>query len=106
HISTGERPMIRADGDIVRLDDTPRFKPEQVMELLRPIFPARNLEEFERDHDTDFAYEMPGISRFRANVFLERRGVGAVFRTIPTDIATVEKLGLTPAIQNLCYLSK
>jgi twitching motility protein PilT len=107
HLSTGERPMIRRDGDMIRLDEqAPRLKGDQVMDLLRPIMPPTNLVEFEAEHDTDFAYELAGVSRFRGNVFVDRRGVGAVFRTIPTEIATVEKLGLSPAIQNLCYLSK
>jgi len=107
HLSAGERPMVRRDGDMGRLDEgMPRLKGEQIMELIRPIIPDRNLKEFESDHDTDFAYEIAGTSRFRANVFLDRRGVGAVFRTIPAEIATAEKLGLSTAIQNLCYLSK
>jgi twitching motility protein PilT len=107
HLSTGERPMIRRDGDMARLDDAlPRFKDGQVMDLIRPILPARNLKEFEAEHDTDFAYEIAGVARFRGNVFIDRRGVGAVFRTIPVEVATVEKLGLSPAVQNLCYLSK
>jgi twitching motility protein PilT len=107
HLSAGERPMIRRDGDMGRLDESlSRFKGDQIMDLLRPIMPDRNLEEFESDHDTDFAYEIAGISRFRANVFLDRRGVGAVFRTIPAEVATAEKLGLSSAIQNLCYLTK
>jgi twitching motility protein PilT len=107
HLSAGERPMIRRDGDISRLDDSaPKLKGEQIMELLRPILPPNNLIEFERDHDTDFAYEIEGLCRFRGNVFLDRRGVGCVFRIIPTEIVTAEKLGLSPSIQNLCYLSK
>ena len=107
HISAGERPMVRRDGDMDRLDETsPRLRGEQIMDLLRPIMPAINLTEFEAEHDTDFAYEIPNVSRFRGNVFLDRRGVGAVFRTIPTEIVTVERLQLAAAIQNLCYLSK
>jgi twitching motility protein PilT len=107
HISAGERPMVRRDGDMSRLDEqSARFKGDQIMELLRPIMPAANVTEFENEHDTDFAYEIPGVARFRGNVFLDRRGVGAVFRTIPTEIVTVEKLQLSAAVQNLCYLSK
>jgi twitching motility protein PilT len=107
HLSTGERPMVRKDGDVARLDEQlPRFKGDQVMDLLRPIMPPTNRAEFEKEHDTDFAYEIEGLSRFRGNVFLDRRGVGCVFRTIPTEIVTAEKLGLSAAIQNLCYLSK
>ena len=107
HLSTGERPMIRRDGDMARLDENaPRFKSDQIMELLRPILPPNNLAEFEREHDTDFAYEIEGLCRFRGNVFLDRRGVGCVFRIIPTEIVTADKLGLSASIQNLCYLSK
>ncbi|HEY2515061.1 MAG TPA: type IV pilus twitching motility protein PilT [Polyangiaceae bacterium] len=107
HLSAGERPMIRKDGDMVRLDEqAARLRGDQVMELMRPIMPPTNLTEFEADHDTDFAYEIAGVSRFRGNAFMDRRGVSAVFRTIPTEIVTVEKLSLSPAIQNLCYLSK
>ena len=107
HLSAGERPMVRRDGDMARLDESmPRFKGDQIMDLLRPIMPPPNLTEFEADHDTDFAYEIPGVSRFRANVFMDRRGAGAVFRTIPAEVATAEKLALSTAIQNLCYLSK
>jgi twitching motility protein PilT len=107
HLCTGERPMIRKDGDMQRLDDKqPRLKGDAVWDLVRPILPRRNLEEFERDHDTDFAHEIPNLSRFRGNVFMDRRGVCAVFRTIPTEIVTADKLGLPPAVQNLCYLSK
>ena len=74
-----------------------KFKGDQIMELLRPIIPPKNLAEFEADHDTDFAYEIEGVSRFRGNVFLDRRGVGCVFRTIPTEIVTAERLGLSSA---------
>jgi twitching motility protein PilT len=106
HLCSGERPMIRKDGDMMRFEDAQRLKHEQVFELLRPIIPERNWEEFERDHDTDFAYDLPSIGRFRANIFLDRKGIGAVFRTIPSEIMTADKLGLSPAIQNLCFLSK
>src|SRR5262249_29166100 len=55
---------------------------------------------------TDFAYEMPGLARFRANAFVDRRGPGAVFRVIPTDILTAEQLALSPHILQLCQLNK
>ena len=61
--------------------------------LLEPIMPQQNREEFARRHDTDFAYEIPGLARFRANVFMDRKGRGAVFRVIPSKILTAEELG-------------
>ena len=74
--------------------------------LLDPIMPEPNREEFERRHDTDFAYEINGLARFRANVFLDRKGRGAVFRVIPAKILTAEELGLSPHILKLCKLHK
>ena len=68
--------------------------------------PAVNQAEFEARHDTDFAYEIAGLARFRANVFMDRQGVGAVFRVIPSKILTAEQLGLSPHVLDLCKLTK
>jgi twitching motility protein PilT len=75
-------------------------------ELLTSIMPAKNQEEFSKRHDTDFAYEIPGLARFRANIFMDRKGMGGVFRIIPAKITTAEQLGLSKAILDLCNLSK
>jgi len=80
--------------------------PESLRELLTAIMPAKNQEEFAGRNDSDFAYEIPDLARFRANIFMDRKGMGAVFRIIPTKILTAEQLGLSPAIMNLCDLSK
>src|SRR5258705_1429579 len=74
--------------------------------LLEPIIPERNREEFERRHDSDFAYEIAGLGRFRSNIFMDRKGPGAVFRVIPSKILTAEDLGLSAHILKLCQLSK
>ena len=66
----------------------------------------RNRKEFLECNDTDYAHEIPGVARFRVNIFKDRKGIGGVFRTIPTKILTAEQLGLPPAILNLCNLSK
>jgi twitching motility protein PilT len=68
--------------------------------------PARNKEEYERTRDTDFSYELPGAARFRCNAFRDRHGPGAVFRLIPSKVATVEELGLPQAVQEFCRLPK
>jgi twitching motility protein PilT len=70
------------------------------------IAPPPNQKEFEADHDTDFAYEIPGLARFRCNLFLDLKGIGGVFRVIPSKIPTVKDLGLAKCILDLCGLSK
>src|SRR5690606_28643921 len=105
HLSSDEIPMIRKDGEMRRLE-YPSLASDALYELLLPIIPPDNREQFESESDTDFAYEIKGLARFRANLFRDRKGVGAVFRTIPEEILTAEQLGLSQAIQNLCNLSK
>jgi twitching motility protein PilT len=106
HISTGMPPMVRHDGEMKVLEGHPVLRPEDTDRLLLEIMPKRNKEEFDRRHDTDFAYEIGGIGRFRANIFMDRKGRGAVFRIIPSKILTAEDLKLSKAILDLCFLSK
>ncbi|HWX24302.1 MAG TPA: PilT/PilU family type 4a pilus ATPase, partial [Vicinamibacteria bacterium] len=68
--------------------------------------PHRNREEFERRHDTDFAYELRGVARFRCNLFVDRKGIGGVFRAIPSRILTAEEMGLSREMLQLCHLPK
>jgi twitching motility protein PilT len=107
HLCVGSPALVRKDGRIQPLDpNMPALTDEYLRRLLEPIMPAANRDEFAQNHDTDFAYEIPKLARFRANVFADRKGRGAVFRVIPTDILTAEKLGLSPHILNLCRLNK
>jgi twitching motility protein PilT len=107
HLCTGMPPLVRRDGDICPLDPAAAvLDAAAMMQLLDPIMPAKNHEEFRRRHDTDFAYEIAGLARFRGNVFLDRKGPGAVFRVIPSKILTAEDLGLSPHILDLCRLNK
>jgi twitching motility protein PilT len=107
HLSCGMPPLVRKDGSIQPLDPNAAvLTPDAVIALLDPIIPEKNKKEFEERHDTDFAYEIAGLARFRANVFQDRKGRGAVFRVIPSQILTAEKLGLSQAILNLCKLHK
>ena len=79
---------------------------EGIERLVLEIMPPANRTEFDRRHDTDFAYEVAGLARFRGNVFLDRKGLGAVFRAIPAEILTAEQLRLSPHILQLCRLSR
>ena len=107
HLSTSMPPMIRKDGKMKQLESNETtLTAEALKELLTSIMPAKNQEEFERRKDTDFAYQIEGLARFRANIFMDRKGMGGVFRIIPAKITTAEQLGLSKAIMDLCNLSK
>ena len=107
HLSVSVPPMVRKDGRMLPVEETaPRLTAEDIRRLLGPITPEKNRNEFERRHDTDFAYEIAGLARFRANIFMDRKGMGAVFRVIPSKILTAEELGLSPQLLQLCHLSK
>ncbi len=102
HLSGGQRPRWRIDGEIHELSDTMPLSAEEVRELLEPLMLDRNREEYARDNDTDFAYALPGTARFRTNVFRDHHGAGAVLRQIPDKILSFEQLGLPPAAKAMC----
>jgi len=107
HLSVSVPPMVRKDGKMKLLQEGETVLTAPAMrDLLTSIMPAKNQEEFSVRNDTDFAYEIPNLARFRCNVFMDRKGMGAVFRIIPTKILTAEQLGLSKAIMDLTCLSK
>ena len=106
HLSSGAVPYWRLDGEMCALESEGRLDSGFLEQQIRSISPNQNAEEFDRRNDTDFAYEIPGLSRFRVNVFRDRKGVGAVMRTIPFSIPSADDLGLPPAILELGNLSK
>ena len=107
HLSSGIPPMVRKDGRMQPLDfSAAPLQSSDIVQLLQEIAPGKNREEFEERHDSDFAYELEGVARFRGNMFMDRRGMGAVFRVIPSRILTVEDLALSPHVLQLCSLTK
>ena len=106
HLSAGNPPLFRKDGDITSLGETAALTPSQVRELLLSITPPDKREEFEQKRDVDFSYEIQGVARFRSNLFLDRLGMGGVFRIIPTKIPSAEDLGLPPQVLGLCDQNK
>jgi twitching motility protein PilT len=106
HISVGSPPLLRHDGEIKPIEGRAVLSPEDVERMLLPLAPERNREEFKRRHDTDFAYEIPGVARFRCNLFMDRKGMGGVFRLIPSSIMSAEEMGLSNEILALCQLPK
>jgi twitching motility protein PilT len=105
HLSAGEPPMIRIHGDLKKLDH-PAMSREEVHALVYDIMGDAQRKTFEETHECDFSFEMGAIARFRVNVFLQRRGEGAVFRTIPTKIQTLDELGMPPILRQLCDKEK
>ena len=105
HLSVGEPLAFRIDGDIVRVGEE-TTTPDSMKALIDPIVPDLNREEFINQNDTDFAYEAGDIGRFRVNLFRGIRGVGSVFRFIPSVIPTADQLKLPESIRKLCHLNK
>ncbi|HEX6943754.1 MAG TPA: type IV pilus twitching motility protein PilT [Gemmatimonadaceae bacterium] len=106
HLRSGERPLYRVDGDIVPETSGEPLSAAFLERMLLSIMPERNKAEFEELNDTDLAYELEGIARFRVNVFRDRHGVGSVIRAISSKVVTAEEMGITPEVQRLCELSK
>jgi twitching motility protein PilT len=106
HLSAGVVPMLRVDGEMMPIPNRSVMTPEQVQRILMPIVPPRNRQEFSDCHDTDFAYDFGEKGRFRVNVFVDLRGMGAVLRVIPSKILTVEDLKLPSELLTLCELPK
>ena len=105
HLRCGEPPILRLHGEMHRLDE-PALEPLWLDAMLRSIMPERNRREYSDTNDTDYAYELEGIARFRANALKDRRGPAAVFRQIPATVVTVEQMGITAEVQKLCQLNK
>jgi twitching motility protein PilT len=93
HLSAGLPPMIRVDGDVRRIN-LPPLDHKQVQELIYDIMNDKQRKDFEEFLETDFSFEVPGIARFRVNAFNQNRGAGAVFRTIPSKVLTMDDLGM------------
>ncbi|NIR29137.1 MAG: type IV pilus twitching motility protein PilT [Gammaproteobacteria bacterium] len=91
HLSAGLPPMIRVDGDVRRIN-VPALDHKTVHALVYDIMNDKNRKDFEEFFETDFSFEIPGLARFRVNAFTQSRGAGAVFRTIPSEILTLEDL--------------
>jgi twitching motility protein PilT len=106
HLRVGEPPIVRRHGEMVRIEGEGTLDNSLVEAMLASIMPERNRREFAELNDTDFAHEIEGVARFRANALRERNGAGAVFRVIPAQVVTVEQLNVTQEVQNLCYLTK
>ena len=105
HLSSGEPPMLRIHGDLKKLD-IPALAREEVHSLIYDIMNDTQRKLFEETHECDFSFELGSTGRFRVNVFLQRKGEGAVFRSIPTKILTLEELGMPAILKQICSREK
>src|SRR6267142_803032 len=90
HVSSGMPPLIRVRGDMVR-SPAPALTDADARAMLHTLMSEEQRKEFLTRRDIDFAFELPGLCRFRANIFEQRRGIGGVFRVIATKIKTLEE---------------
>jgi len=105
HLVAGLQPALRVRGEIERV----KYKPldnDTLRSMLYEITPEHKIKTFEETGDVDFGYEIPGLARYRANFFMQRNGVGAVFRQIPSTIMSAEQLGLPAVISKLASLPR
>ncbi|MCF8026990.1 MAG: type IV pilus twitching motility protein PilT [Desulfobacteraceae bacterium] len=105
HLAAGQQPALRIRGEIERV----KYKAlsnDDLRAMVYEITPEDKIKVFEETGDIDFGYEIPGLARYRANMFMQRNGVGAVFRQIPTNIKTVEQLGLPSVVSRLATLPR
>ncbi len=105
HLSSGEPPILRIDGDMKKLDHPPLSR-EQVHAMVYDLMNDSQRRTFEETYELDFSFDLGKAGRFRVNVFMQQRGEAAVFRTIPTQILSMEQLGLPPALKDICEKEK
>jgi len=100
HLSAGLPPMIRVDGDVRRIN-IPALDHKQIHSLIYDIMSDKQRRDYEEFLEVDFSFEIPGMARFRVNAFNQNRGAGAVFRTIPSEVLTLEDLGCPPIFREV-----
>lgn len=105
HLVAGQQPILRIRGDMERVKYN-ALDNDELKAMLYEIAPEHKVKQFEETGDIDFAYEIPGLARYRANFFQQKYGVGAVFREIPSTILTAQQLGLPPVIPKLASLPR
>src|SRR6266446_2486293 len=101
HITTNSPPQVRVHGHLQPLD-MPVLTPAETKQLAYSVLTDAQKHRFEENLELDFSFGLKGLSRFRANIFNQRGAVGAVFRAIPYEILSFDKLGLPPVVKDLC----
>ena len=101
HVTVGTPPVIRVRGEVERLDEYAPLTPDDTQELLYRILSSEQQKNFEIKRQLDFSHSIPGLARFRVNVYFQRESIGAAFRLIPAEIKTLEELGIPATLHQL-----
>ena len=101
HVPTGTPPAIRVRGEVERLDGFDALTSEETQQLLYRILSSEQQKILELNRQLDFSYSIPGLARFRVNVYFQRESFGAAFRLIPTELKTLEELGIPDSLHVL-----
>ena len=101
HITAGAKPTVRVRGRLTPLDEFPVLTPTDTREIVYSILANDQRQRLETDWQVDLAYTIPSRARFRVNAYFQRSAIGAAFRLIPSEILSIEKLGLPPIVHEL-----
>jgi twitching motility protein PilT len=101
HVTVGTRPVVRVRGHVERLEDFEPFNSETTQQLLYRILSSEQQKNLELKRQLDFSHSIPGLARFRVNVYFQRESIGAAFRLIPAEIKTLEELGIPSSLHQL-----
>jgi twitching motility protein PilT len=106
HLTAGTPPVIRVHGELERVQGHPDLDSSELRKMVYGILTQRQREEFENNLELDLSYAVPGLARFRVNVFMQRDSLGAVMRVIPYEIKPLDELGIPAQVANFAYLPR
>src|SRR5437879_3063822 len=106
HLTPGSEPVVRVRGQLERLEGFGKLTPDAVRDLVYRILSTEQQKILETKRSVDLAYSLPGVARFRVNVFFQRATIGAALRMVPTEIKSLEELGLPAHVGDLAAIPR
>ena len=106
HLNVGISPVVRVFGELIKMDDLPRLKPQDIVNLIDPILLPKQKEDLNNNLELDFSYSIPGFSRFRGNIMWQRGTLAVNFRVVSMNIPRIEDLALPPVVRDLSRLPR
>jgi len=106
HLTVGAHPMLRLRGELAAMEEHERLTAPVIQRMLYAVISQRQRERFEENLELDFSYAVPGLARFRVNLYRQRESLGAAFRLIPYELQSLESLGIPPSVANFAALTR